>query len=502
MRARIARLRRTARAALLPALLLLGYGLLLLHHTSFVAGGSDSSGYLNSTSLMLAGQISAPVRTLDLLGLDDSYRNLFIPLGFIPGRQPKTMVPSYPPGLPLLMATATAIAGHTSAAFLVPPLCAVGCVLLIGLVARELGLSLGYSMASAAILACYPVFVFQAVQAMSDVPAAFLATASVFAAIRSSRHPAYSAVAGVAFGLSVLVRPTDALLAVPLVFVLTPGAKRILLFGLGLLPLVTIFALYNLITYGSPLLTGYGPLLGGGGTQLGNFPARAQHYSHWLLTLFTPLVPLGYCAASLDRSIPSRTRAMLITWFGAFFLFYSCYSPYETWWYARFLLPGVGGMIIAAVLLASNGLAAMAGSSPARSAQRRALVGGLLLLATVLWTEIAFIDQNRVHKGYKGDRIYPEACRLAARSLPANAIVASMQFSGALLYYTDLAFVRWDYIDPGNWAGLRDRAAARGVRWYAMLAPFEVEDAKKRMPARWREMARIRDIVIWKLETE
>ena len=32
--------------------------------------------------------------------------------------------------------------------------------------------------------------------------------------------------------------------------------------------------------------------------------------------------------------------------------------------------------------------------------------------------------------------------------LPANALVASMQTSGALLYYTQFTFFRWDQVSP------------------------------------------------------
>ena len=92
------------------AALLAGYALVLFHHTSFAAGGSDSSGYLNGARLLARGRVTEPVRGLERLKLPVDDAPLFIPLGYRPGPRPGTMSPSYPPGLSLHMAAAAAVA--------------------------------------------------------------------------------------------------------------------------------------------------------------------------------------------------------------------------------------------------------------------------------------------------------------------------------------------------------------------------------------------------------
>ena len=81
---------------LIAGVLLIAYLVIMIRHVCAVAGGSDSSGYLNEARMLSRGVLTEPVAGLRLLHLDDSAVNLFIPLGFIPGPRPGTMVPSYP----------------------------------------------------------------------------------------------------------------------------------------------------------------------------------------------------------------------------------------------------------------------------------------------------------------------------------------------------------------------------------------------------------------------
>jgi hypothetical protein len=47
---------------------------------------------------------------------------------------------------------------------------------------------------------------------------------------------------------------------------------------------------------------------------------------------------------------------------------------------------------------------------------------------------------------------------------------------------------------------LRPQVESRGYRWYALLAPFEQEEFSKRLPGRWSEVAKYREVTLWKLE--
>lgn len=86
------------------ALALAVYAVLLVRANSSIAGGADSSGYLNEARLLARGRLSEEIAALALLGLPPRDHDLFLPLGYRSGPRPGTMAPSYPPGLPLHMA--------------------------------------------------------------------------------------------------------------------------------------------------------------------------------------------------------------------------------------------------------------------------------------------------------------------------------------------------------------------------------------------------------------
>jgi len=480
--------------------LLTGYALVLFHHTSFAAGGADSSGYLNAARLIASGRASEPIRGLQRLGLPPSDAPLFTPLGYGPGPRPGTMSPSYPPGLPLHMAAAAFLGGWSRAPFLVSPLAGLACLLLIFFLGRELGLTRGLAFAASVLLGFTPVFVFQEVVAMSDVPATAWAIAAVLAAFRARRTPAWSAFAGAAFAVGVVVRPMNALLLPALLVALPPRPKSWGLFVLGGIPFAAFFLLYNDAAFGSSLRTGYRSLLAEG-LAWSNFPPRALHYAIWLSRTLSPLLPLGWLAFAFDRRVAGRDRAVLLAWFGAFFVFYCFYAVYEAWWYTRFLLPGIPALILGALLILRDALRLDASSRGRRAAVRAGLA--IVLILGALAVEVGFLAKEEPHKFshkfYRGERVYPDACAMARRRLPPNAIVISMQMSGALHYYTDLTYAMWNMLDGARLAELRTSTESRGYRWYALLAPFEQEEVKKNLPEAWREIDRRGDVALWEL---
>lgn len=250
--------------AVASAALLTGYALVLFHHTSFAAGGADSSGYLNGARVLASGRASEPIRGFHRLGFPQRDAPLFTPLGYGPGPRPGTMSPSYPPGLPLHMAAAAFVGGWTRAPFLVSPLAGLTCLLLIFFLGRELGLPRGLAFAGSVLLGFTPVFAFQEVVAMSDVPATAWAIAAVLTAFRARRAPLWSAFAGAAFAVGVLVRPMNALLLPALLLALPPRPKNWGLFVVGGIPFAALLLLYNDAAFGSALRTGYGSLLAEG----------------------------------------------------------------------------------------------------------------------------------------------------------------------------------------------------------------------------------------------
>lgn len=486
---------RTVAVIFTASLAFLGYAWLLFWHASFSVGGSDSSGYANAARLVLTGRVVEPVQALKQLELPDDFVRLFIPLGFEPGPRPATMVPFYPPGMPLQIAIAALIAGWNVGPFVVGPLAALMSVFLIYFVGRELGLSRLFSTVGAAILALCPVFVFMAEQPMSDVVATMWSLAAIVCALASRRRETWAIAAGAAFGIAVLVRPADALLLAPLACALRLRPRTLLRFLLGGAPFAAIFLLWNLLAFGNPLRTGYSSLLAEG-LSLSNFPGRFLHYGGWLAKLASPLLLAGWVLVAGDRRVTARDRCLLLVWFGSFFLFYCFWAPYEAWWYTRFLLPAIAALILASLLVARDGLHPRQGGRGVLA--RRSLAA--LALAIVFAFECFGIRNFEVLKFGEGERLYPDASRWAESKVPPRSLVVSMQMSGALKYYTNLTPVRWDWIEPGQVPLLRERARAQGYQWFALLFPFENDELRKRLPWGWTKMGTLRDATLWRLD--
>jgi hypothetical protein len=75
-----------------------------------------------------------------------------------------------------------------------------------------------------------------------------------------------------------------------------------------------------------------------------------------------------------------------------------------------------------------------------------------------------------------------------------------MQMSGALKFYTSRPIVRWDEAVSGQWPELKKHAAEKGYQWYALLFPFEIEEAQKRMGGKWAQIGKIDHISLWRIE--
>ena len=478
-------------AGVLAASALAAYAVLLVAANSWIAGGSDSSGYLNEARLLARGKVSEDIGALALLGLPagDSEPGIFIPLGYRAGPLPGTMVPTYPPGLPLHMAILGAIGGWNVAAFLAGPIGAVASLLLLFGVAREIGLSRGLATAGAVILAVSPIFFGMAVQSMSDVPATAWVLAAIYFALRARRRPGWAWVAGAAFGVAVLVRPTNALALIPLLFALPAGRGAILSALAGGAPFAAFLLLFNHAAFGSAMATGYSGMLRRTMSPAHVLP-QIRHYAFWLPALLTPLLPLAWLGISFDRRVARRDRALLLTWFGAFFAFYCFYELYEDWWSVRFLLPGIPAIVLAALFVARDV------RLPARA--KRLL--GIAALAAVVAGSVAWIARFQLLRMARGDVAYRDASRRAARFVPSRSLIAAMQMSGALKYYADRPILRWDYTSPERFADLRQGAAERGVALYALLWPFEVEEFQKHLPGDWQPVARWREVVLYRLD--
>lgn len=463
-------------------------------------GGSDSTGYLNSARAIAAGTLVEPLDALARLALPAERAHLVIPLGYVPGPRPATMASFYPVGLPLHEVAFAKLAGWEWGPFLVSPLAALMSILLVYAVARELGVSAAASLAAAALFAALPVLTFQAVQLMSDTLAAAWALAAVYFALRSRRHAGWAAAAGLAFGVGVLVRPASIVLVLPLLFALAPTARAWVSFVAGGLPAAAVFLGFNRASYGDMWKTGYATGGALADFAFANFPPRFRHYGYWILAMSGPILPAAWISFVFDRARGRRDRLLLGSWFGVFFLLYCFYGPYETWWYTRYLLPGVPALFIASAMLGEDLIAAARKRSARAFRFATAVVVVSILFAAFLGLRLG--HRFAVRDVASGQSVFPEAIAWASTRVPERSVLLAMEFSGALKAYGGGPFIRWDWID-GDFSPVRARVEGAGYRIYALLFPHEVREASPRLPGtRWTYLGSHREASLWRLEPD
>ena len=481
--------------------LLLFYSAILASQASQVVGGSDSAGYATLARSILKGEVSPTIPMLEHLDLPESFGKVFLPLAYNPGARAKTMAPLYPVGFPLHLAVGALIAGWERGPFLVSPLMAVFSVILMYLLGRELGLSRAYSAVGAVILAAYPTFIAMALQPMSDVTATFWALAAIYAALRSRRQITYALVAGAAFGVGFLVRPTNLFVLAPLLFSLPLKPRALFYFFLGGLPLAGIFLAYNLAAYGHPLRTGYGTIQLQNAVMIQDFTKRLGSYAHWLMVTLSPLPMLGWLGLAFNRKVVWRDRALLLAWFGAFFLFYCCYDVYGDWWYTRFLLPAIPALILGTLLTVHVASDYFKRFTAWRNQAGARWATAILLIFIVLAYEQQAIARYQVLETGAGQISHRVSCEWADRLLPPQSLVVSSDMSGAINFYTTRPCVRWDQVRSADqWQLLKQHAAEKGYHWYALLLPHEIELAQQYVPGHWIKLGTLDAMSLWQIE--
>ena len=456
------------------------------------AAGSDSSGYLNQARLLERGEVATAPRSLDGVPPHEAAPFLYVPLGFRPvSFDPPAMAPTYPTGLSLLVLAAAKLAGWANAPNWIAALHGLAGVLVTYALGRCVGLTPRWSTLAAAMIAVSPLFIFMGLQAMSDVPALVWATLAIVCAETSRRSSiGWAVAAGAAFGLAVLLRPTNALMLVPLAIAFQQAWRRWLAWVLGGLPAALFLAWYQHAAYGAIFTTGYSGITSA--FKPGLFWPTLVHYAKWLPLLFSPLVVL-IVALPWVPTHQRRTALLLGTWF---VLLAGCYAFYdhthETWWYLRFLLPAAPALIVAALLVAQAWLAGRRWSEAVRTVAFTVALLALIIFGA--W------QTKRLHAHHVGlqERLYPMACDWARRNFPPEAMVLAMQVTGALQYHTTFGFVRWDHASAGDAARIRAACEREGRPLYAILFAFEETDALNAWsPEAWDKIGQVDQVSFW-----
>lgn len=466
---------------MLAMLALTAYAVMIVLHIGTYAAGSDASGYMNHARLLASGNLHPRPRVLSGLTPDGQHSTLFVPLGFVPSIDGNGMVPTYPSGVPLMVATAAQFVGWERAGDVVLCVHSLLGLLLVYSLGRTMGLSPRGSVLGAVILAASPLYINYSIQMMSDLPALVWTLGAVLAAWHSRERAQWALVAGAAAAGAVLIRPTNVLIFAPIAVALGLSPRRWILLTVGGLPGAIFFCFHSHSLYGRLFTTGYGNFTSSFGPEW--VGVTWWHYALWLPALFTPVVLLAGGLPWLARTEP-RKAALLGTWALVFAAFYSAYvCTHETWWYLRFLLPALPPLVVGGLLVARQ--AGVGRRWPLVQNRVFAIALIAIIANSALWNKrLPSFDIGRDNK------VYQIAAAWLNANLPDNAVILSMQMSGTLYYYTDFTFLRWDSCDaenrPGILAALRD-----GRRpLYAALYQFETETAlHERMPGRWTLIA-------------
>lgn len=414
---------------------------------------------------------------------------VFQPLGFRIQPDGNRMVPTYPTGLPLHLLVGSRLVGWHNAAIAVNLLTALASGGLLWALARQLGLSSIWAGAGVLLLWLCPLFLFSALQPMSDPLALSWSLATLYCALRARNGWPWALACGAALGIAVLVRPTNALLVVPVFVALGFQWRRYLAVGLGGLPGAAAFAFYNWRVYGSPIATGYGDVSSAFSREF--LVHNLAHFAKWIPALLSPLIIVAL-AAPFFPAARQRGYGMLAAWFvtlTGFYAFY--YHSGETWWYLRFILPAFPALILAALAV----LAASAQVARLRNRPVAAALAGVFLFAAG-W-QIRQIQCLDVLSFELDERNYRDAAQWAKKNLPTNSAIFCMQVSGAFYYYSDFLLIRWDQIAPHKTDALFTAITGQQRPVYAALFPFETPEALEKIGGRWTELTKIGQVTFW-----
>lgn len=438
-----------------------------LYYGFFTAGGSDSWGYVSQAYGWAHGTLPR-AEPIPLSVPWPSGDISLAPLGYRPGQQPHTMVPTYAPGLPLLMAAALMFGA--CGPFLVVPVCCVLLVWLTFVLGRRTG-GPWPALLSAMFVVTSPIVVFQSMWPMSDIPAAAVWTGAAVSALGGTRRSVVAAGLWTAAGL--LIRPNLPILPLILLAHVALSARgrerwiRVAIFSAGVAPAAVAIGALNTVWYGAPWHSGYGAA--GEIFSAGNILPNLARYPVWLWESQTPLVLLALVPL-LPRfrgdAFQPAVR-LCVALFAGTLMSYLVYFRFEEWWYLRFLLPVVPAVLV----LMSTGLTALGRRVPRP--------WGHVAVVAVAIGLIAYTTKFNIGHGMFGpmtaeERRYADIGDYIRRALPADAVVLTVQHSGSIRYYAGRMTIRWDLIDR-DWTG---RAAGElerlGLHPYLVVEDWEL----------------------------
>jgi hypothetical protein len=433
---------------------------------SFSATGSDASGYLSYTALLLDGALLRPEPLASMATWVDGPATL-APLGWRAALEPGLQVPTYAIGLPLLMTPWHALGGAVAAAVVVPTALAVAVWAAASLADRLAGASA--ALVAAVWLATSPVALIESMQVMSDVPVTAAWLVCWWLAFNSRPLGA-----GFAAALAVLIRPNLAPLALLPALYLTVG--RGMRFSVPVALAGALVAYLQWRYFGSPFRSGYGTAEEI--YALANILPNALLYARWLLDTHGPWLfgaPLVLLVARSRWARGSREIRWLLAFAALVIVAYLLYAVFETWTYLRFMLPAMAVAMVAVAALLSAGLARVPAILRVAGLAFAVLALVSINLASAREHGVFRFASHQVRARVVGEQL--------ARSLPANAVIVSGEQSGSMRYYTGRSILRWDLMDREAMPEALDVLRLSDHQVWVVLDDWEEEGFRRKFPS-------------------
>lgn len=443
------------------------------------AGGADSYGYVSASQLLRSGHLVAPAPIAEWLSAENRLR-LASPLGWAPAAGGNGIVPTYPLGLPIVMAVFSAVAGSQAVYFVAPVLALVTLFLVYRVGCQWFDREI--ALVAVALTAWNPVFLTYAKQPMSDGPAAFWIMLAIALALRAS--PASALGAGLAAGAAVMTRPV-LLIAAAMVPVIAVGIPRLRAGAIGraigsvwvgaaagLVAMLGIQMFLQNVLYGSPFASGYGST-----ESLFSVTYLTANLGIYGRQIWFALGALWLAGLALGVQVtPPPLRWRLFAVAGAVVAPYLVYLPFDHWETLRFLLPG----LVPLTLIVAAGAMRLARIAP--NPWTIAVFIVVLLAGYTARSEI-LLRRSSVWQIQALEARYPLAAEWVNVNTPPGSVVLANQHSGSMRWYSDRQTLRWDLIEPERLVTTVNELAARGAGVYVALEGREVEMFDQRFAA-------------------
>jgi len=455
---------------------------------SFVAGGSDSACY--ATQAVRWAEVLTHPRTASLQPSDPLARSApwpeaastFAPTGHVASRAvPGAFVPICPAGLSMVMAPLY-IVGGPPLMFAIVPLFGVALILAVYRLGDRFNVRVG--TAAAFLTAASPVFLYQVVQPMSDVPAAALWVGAVAWATGTKRRDAMFA--GMATSLAVLMRPN----LVPLGFAIgifllvrperswSERVRGALMYALWSVPGCVVVAILQAYFYGSPLASGYGSFEG---LFSGSHVApNLTRYASWLWGSQTPALALVLVALAL---LPGAVTTLLLALFVVNLALFLPYTVFDDWSFTRFLLPTIPLLmvLVAAAIDGVVGRLFRQGISPGDpSARKRSAIAVSVVVSILCGLLVHQAIGRRAFELRSMEQRFARSGRFVAERLPPDAFVITDYESGSIPFYSGRRTLAWRALDPAWLDRAIAFARAHGFEPYLLFERWEEPEFRQR----------------------